>query len=136
MIVRDFVPHRPPLLLLDSLEEVSESSCLTRLRVDPDAWYADAEGAMPAWFGLELMAQTAAAHAGWKHRHAEAPGGGYLLGTRRYQSSLACFPGNATLEIHAQLDYAGVFGQSAFLCSIRWNETTVAEATLRVLETP
>ena len=134
--IQEFVPHRPPLLLLDAIEDVSESSCRTRLRVDPGAWYADAEGTMPAWLGLELMAQTAAAHSGWKHRNSPSPKGGVLLGTRRYQSSVDRFPAGATLEIEAQLDYAGVFGQSAFVCQIRLNETVVAEATLRVLETP
>jgi len=134
--VQNFVPHRPPMLLLDGIQAVSEGDCLAELRVDPTAWYAEADGAMPAWLGLELMAQAAAAHSGWKNRNAPAAKGGYLLGTRRYQSSLDRFPGQALLKIHAHLDYAGVFGQSAFVCEIRLNETVVAEATLRVLETP
>ena len=91
---------------------------------------------MPAWFGLELMAQTAAAHSGWKHRDDPFPKGGMLLGTRRYHSALDRFPAGAILEIHAQLDYAGVFGQSAFVCQILLDGAIVAEATLRVLETP
>jgi len=133
--IQDYVPQHPPLLLLDTLEEASKTRCHARLRVDSTAWYATPDGAMPAWFGLELMAQTAAAHSGWKNRHAPSPSkGGYLLGTRRYTSSVDRFPGNATLEIHAELDYSGVFGQSAFACQILLNGITVAEATLRVLE--
>ena len=134
--IQAFLPHRPPLLLLDGIVDVSESSCHTRLWVDPTAWYAEPDGAMPAWFGLELMAQTAAAHSGWKHRFDPSPKGGYLLGTRRYRCSLDRFPGHATLEVQVQLDYAGVFGQSAFVCQIFLGGATVAEATLRVLETP
>ncbi|MDP2876375.1 MAG: hypothetical protein Q8O00_09340 [Holophaga sp.] len=133
--IQEFVPQHPPMLLLDAVVEVSETLCRTSLRVNPAAWYANADGTMPAWLGLELMAQTAAAHSGWKNRDAASPKCGYLLGTRRYQSTLAHFPADSTLVIQAELDYAGVFGQSAFLCQISLNETTVAEATLKVLET-
>ena len=129
------VPHAAPLLLLDALSWVSEDACVALARVDPGAWYAGEDGAMPAWFGLELMAQAAAAFNG--HRAAELslpPAVGYLLGTRDYQSAVPSFPGGATLEVEARLLYPKTFGQSAMTCEIRHLDACVASATLRFFE--
>jgi len=133
--VQELLPHRPPLLLIDILEDATVDSCITNVRVDPGAWYAGPDGAMPAWFGLELMAQTAAAYSGYHKRSANMPpGGGYLLGTRRYECTTPLFPRDAILEVEAKVDYANVFGQSAFVCEIRLQGTVVASATLKVIE--
>lgn len=124
------------MLLPERLLSVDERQCRTALCVDPTAWYATAEGAMPAWMGLELMAQTAAAHNGWQHRESPEPRGGVLLGTRRYSAARADFPAGTQLEAVAELDMAGVFGQSTFQCCLLVEGVPVAEALLRVLETP
>lgn len=129
------VPHRRPLLLPEAIVSLSERGCVTQLEVDPTAWYADENGAMPAWIGLELMAQSAAAFNGWQHRHSPTPKGGVLLGTRRFSATRPSFPAGSGLEIQAELDGEGIFGQSAFACRILLNGDPVAEATLRVLET-
>lgn len=133
--VLDLLPHRPPILLIDTLAEAAGDACLARIEVNPGAWYAGPDGAMPAWFGLELMAQTAAAFGGYRKRSAnKPPTGGYLLGTRRYACTVPRFPGNATLEVVATVDYEDVFGQSAFACAIRLQGTIVATATVKVIE--
>jgi len=133
--VQELLLHRPPILLIDTLEDVTADSCITHVRVDPGAWYAGPSSAMPAWFGLELMAQTAAAFSGYRKRSAnKPPGGGYLLGTRRYECTTPLFPGDSILEAEAKVDYADVFGQSAFVCEIRLQGTIVASATLKVIE--
>ena len=41
---------------------LSDESLTAHATVRSDAWYADADGAMPAWIGIELMAQAIAAH--------------------------------------------------------------------------
>ena len=132
--LHELLPHRPPLLLIATLEEATDESCITHVHVDPGAWYAGPDGAMPAWFGLELMAQSAAALGGFRNKSTNKPGSAYLLGTRRYECTTPIFPGDAVLEVEAKLDYADVFGQSAFICEIRLGETVVASATLRVVE--
>ena len=131
------VPHAPPLLLVDTLQLISEEACRTRTRVDPAAWYAQADGSMPAWFGLELMAQTAAVFNG--HRASQLglpPAMGYLLGTRDYTCSQPAFPAGAILEVEARLLYAATFNQSAMLCQIHLGDTPVATATLKFYEQP
>jgi predicted hotdog family 3-hydroxylacyl-ACP dehydratase len=129
------VPHQPPLRLIDSVLEADGDHCTTLTRVDPQAWYADPEGAMPAWFGLELMAQTIAAFSGNRHRAPGlAPKYGYLVGTREYRCEVAAFPAGAQLEVEAKVDDAGTLGLSAFACELRLDGAVLAHAILKVYE--
>ena len=129
------LPHRAPMLLLDGVEAVTAEGGTGRLRVDPSAWYANPAGAMPAWIGLELMAQTIAACRG-QHLAAlgGAPRGGYLVGTRSYRSTLAAFPAGACLAVHVQLKETDPSGLGAFHCEILHLGLPVAEAVLKVME--
>jgi predicted hotdog family 3-hydroxylacyl-ACP dehydratase len=131
----DLVVHRPPMLLLDSIQEASEEKCIARMRVDPGAWYAEGDGAMPGWFGIELMAQTVAAFSGaGKRLISEAPRIGFLLGTQSYKSRMASFPAGAIMEVEARLHYLDESGLSAFTCEIRHLGQQVACATLKTFE--
>ena len=131
------LPHRAPLLLIDSLLRVSAEAAVALVTVDPGAWYADSDGAMPAWFGLELMAQAAAAfngHAG--SQLGLAPATGYLIGTRSYQAFVARFAAGARLEVEARVDYPATLGQSAMICEIRCAGQVLALATLKFYTPP
>ena len=134
---RDVVAHRPPMLLLDSIQEATEEKCVARVRVDPQAWYAEGDGAMPGWFGIELMAQTIAAFSGSRKREVGmGPRLGYLLGTRNYDSRMARFPAGEVLEVEVRPQYLDDTGLSAFLCEIRHLGQQVACATLKTFEQP
>ena len=129
------VPHRPPLLLIDTVREADGERCTTLTRVDPQAWYADPDGAMPAWFGLELMAQTIAAYSGNRQRaQGLAPRYGYLLGTRDYRSEVASFPAGALLEVDVKVHYSDALGLSAFSCELKREGNLLATAILKVFE--
>ncbi|MBN3815024.1 beta-hydroxyacyl-ACP dehydratase, partial [Paraburkholderia sp. Ac-20347] len=79
------IPHRGTMLLLDAVCACSDESLSAEASVRADAWYADAQGAMPAWIGIELMAQAIAAHVGLlSMRAGKAARPGVLLGTRRF----------------------------------------------------
>jgi len=129
------VPHQPPMRLLDAVLEAGSEHCTALARVDPRAWYADPDGAMPAWFGLELMAQTIAAFSGHRHKDAGPPAKfGYLLGTREYRCEVAAFPAGAVLEVEARVHYADGCGLSAFACEVRRDGAVLAHAILKVYE--
>ena len=58
---------------------------------------------MPAWVGIEYMAQTIAAHAGYEARlRGEPPAIGFLLGTRAYRSELGEFSLGSILTISVE----------------------------------
>ncbi|BDU71446.1 ApeP family dehydratase [Mesoterricola silvestris] len=131
----DLLVHRPPMLLLDAVLDHRRDGILARARVDPGAWYADARGAMPAWFGLELMAQAIAAYGGLNRRAQDRePRLGYLLGTRAYTCTLPAFPAGSELGIHAELKYLDDSGLSAFACGITLDGEEVATAILKTFE--
>ncbi len=127
------VPHRAPLLLIDSVLAADAEHCTTLTRVDPGAWYADPGGAMPGWFGLELMAQTVAAYSG-SRQQGQAPRFGYLAGVREYLCAEPSFAAGDLLEVTARLTYADPLGLSAFACELRREGALLASATLKVFE--
>jgi predicted hotdog family 3-hydroxylacyl-ACP dehydratase len=131
-----WLPHRPPMLLLESLREADERGGAARVRVDPGAWYADPSGAMPAWFGLELMAQTLAACRGRQAGPGGAARGGYLVAVRSFASTLAAFAPGALLEVRVRLQLEDPSGLCGVSGEIVQDHQVVATATLRVMEHP
>jgi predicted hotdog family 3-hydroxylacyl-ACP dehydratase len=131
------VAHRPPMLLLASVLETGPGTVKALARVDPGGWYADGEGAMPGWFGIELMAQTVAAFSGaLMEAEGREPRTGYLLGTRAYLCSLPSFPAGAELVVDAKLQYSDELGLSAFQCRITLEGEEIATALLKTYEAP
>jgi predicted hotdog family 3-hydroxylacyl-ACP dehydratase len=133
--VKGWLPHDDPMVMLDSLEAISHGYCRTRVEVDGQAWYALPDGAMPAWFGLELMAQTVSAYSGYRRRLGNLPVAiGYLLGTLDFQASQASFPAGASLEVEAKLHFWDGSNLSAFSCQITNQGEKLASAILKFVE--
>ncbi len=131
--IEDLLPHRGTMLLLDSLLATDEHHACAQARTDANAWYTDASGAMPAWIGIELMAQTIAAHVGWsKSRAGLPPKQGVLLGTRAYRSHVSAFSG--ALRVEARVAFRDDSGLGAYDCSIVSSDQVVATATVKVFE--
>jgi len=131
----DLVVHRRPLLLLDEIQEVSPENCVARIHVDPSAWYANSEGAMPGWFGIELMAQTVSAYSRYQKRLlGQEPRVGFLLGALRYELPQTSFSARQTLEVEAKLHFLDESGLSAFRCEIRHQGQSLACAMLKPFE--
>ena len=101
--IETILPHRGTMLLLDSVSAFNDETLTAHATVRSDAWYADATGAMPAWIGVELMAQAIAAHVALL---AMRDGGkarpGVLLGSRSYQAQKTSFPRDARLSIEVK----------------------------------
>ena len=58
--VEALIPHRGTMRLLDRVIGFEEKSAIAEFTPCSTAWYADAAGGMPAWIGIEAMAQTVA----------------------------------------------------------------------------
>ena len=57
----EYLPHDAPMMLLEEVIDVTDSSTHCRVSVTHDsvlAPFIDAQGNLPGWFALELMAQT------------------------------------------------------------------------------
>ena len=133
--IEDVLPHRGSMLLIDRLIEFNNESTIAEYSPRSDTWYADAEGNMPAWVGLELMAQTVAAHVGvLKLSEGKSQKNGVLVGTRRYSSIMPNFAVDIPMQIHATIVYQDISGLAAYDCNISCGDTILAVATLKVFE--
>jgi predicted hotdog family 3-hydroxylacyl-ACP dehydratase len=123
------------MLWLEGVSTGDETAIEAHATVPAAAWYLDAHGAMPAWIGIELMAQAVAAHVGLRGWLAGTPPKpGVLLGSRAYRASASSVPAGTRLQVSARTSYMDESGFAAYDCAIRTAERRVAEATLKVFE--
>ena len=133
--IDEVLPHRGTMRLVDEIAACDEDAVTVSASVDPHAWYADANGAMPSWLGIELMAQAIAAHVGLNAMRA---GGrarpGVLLGASRYEAHVSSFDRGARLRIEAKELLKSEQGHGAYECAIAAGERCVAEAVVKVYQ--
>lgn len=130
--VSDLLPHKPPMVLLDRVLAFAGTALAAEVQIRADSVLCES-GGVPAWVGIEYMAQAVAAHAGCQGRlRGRPPVIGYLLGTRSYQCSVASFPIGETLTIHIEALFAEM-GLGAFACRIE-NDEVLATATINVYQ--
>lgn len=134
--IHELLLHRDTMLLLDRV--VSFTGMIAECEFTPQvgAWYADPAGAMPAWFGIELMAQGIGAHVALLSRGAgRPPKPGVLLGTRNFRAAVSAFPAGVALRVGVTQTYRGDDGLAAYDCSILdAADEELASASLTVFE--
>jgi predicted hotdog family 3-hydroxylacyl-ACP dehydratase len=101
------------MILLDRIIDFDEHSLSAELTVRNDGLLGDDKN-VPAYAGIEYMAQAVAAYAGIQAKQAGEPIKlGFLLGTRRYTSNVGSFAVGTMLTIQVtkiiQDDKLGVF---------------------------
>ncbi|WP_343551853.1 hotdog family protein [Pantoea sp.] len=136
--VGDYLPHRAPMLLLDRVIEVVDDSVICAVSINASgvlAPFLTPQGELPAWFGVEIMAQTVGV---WSGYHARQRGDsdirpGMLLGGRGYRASHPTFAANSTLHIEMRLlmrdDKLG-----SFEGEIRCNDEVIASGRLNTYQ--
>lgn len=116
--VETLLPQSRRMVLLDRVLEVGEAHIVTELVVRDDGLFS-VERSVPAWVGLEYMAQTVAAFSGYQRRsQGEEIELGFLLGTRYYQCSAGGFPCGARLTVRAEKIIEAANDMSVFDCAI------------------
>ncbi|GGD61572.1 hotdog family protein [Caballeronia grimmiae] len=133
--IETIIPHRGTMLLVDEVAACSDAALTALATVRADAWYADEHGAMPAWIGIELMAQAVAAHvaliamrAGGRARP------GVLLGTRSYTADVSTFARDARLTIRVEEVLRSEEGHGAYECAIEHDGERYAQAVIKVFQ--
>jgi predicted hotdog family 3-hydroxylacyl-ACP dehydratase len=113
MNVEEIIPHSGRMVLLDRIIDFDEQSLSAELTVRNDGLFGDDKN-VPAYVGIEYMAQAVAAYAGIQAKQAGEPIKiGFLLGTRHYTSNVGSFAVGTLLTIQVkniiQDDKLGVF---------------------------
>ena len=119
--------------LLSRIVDHGDDWLRAEVDVGAESMFAEDRG-VPAWIGLEYMAQTIAAYAGLQERLiGKPPKVGFLLGTRKYSSSADYFVAGQTLMIRVEVEMVGDNGLNVFNCEIR-GENVRAQAVVNVFQ--
>ncbi len=111
------VPHEGRIVLIDNVLEYSSMGIVCDTVVRDDGLFGDAE-AVPAWLGIEYMAQTVAAYSGMQCHLAGQPiNVGFLVGTRRYSSNISEIKVGSYLKVQVNKLYEDQ-GLAVFDCHI------------------
>jgi predicted hotdog family 3-hydroxylacyl-ACP dehydratase len=133
--VAALLPHAGQAILIDALLEVGDDGARSVARISSAHPFFVAGKGVPAWGGIEMMAQTVAARAGFEGRLAgRAPRAGMLLGTRRYRVHQPWFAEGANLLIEADHAYGGAGGICVCECRILEGGKRLVEAAITILE--
>jgi predicted hotdog family 3-hydroxylacyl-ACP dehydratase len=127
------LPHEPPAILLDAVEDWSESHLRAAVLIRETSPFARDAG-VPAHVAIEYMAQACAAFVGIEARcKGTSPRIGLLLGTRHFLSQRQWFTVGEQLTARVDLVYrdeeVGVFD-----CAVRAGQYVLATARLTVAQ--
>jgi predicted hotdog family 3-hydroxylacyl-ACP dehydratase len=132
--IRRFLPHSGAMVLLDWLLEAGTEELLAEVTIRQDSLFCDGQG-VPAWVGVEYMAQAIAAYAGYAAQlRGEAVKIGFLLGTRRYEAGCPGFAVGSVLQVHVQRLLQADNGIGSFECRIHAAGQQLASATITVFQ--
>lgn len=130
----DVLPHRPPMVLLSRVVSHDLTRTVCAVDVTASTLFMTEKKCVPAWVGIEYMAQCVAAHAGLiAHARGEAVRLGLLIGARRIDFHAEGYTPGQTILITA----AHVWGEremAAFACSLsdESSDRLLAESVLSV----
>ncbi|MCR5183109.1 MAG: hypothetical protein K6B46_00205 [Opitutales bacterium] len=137
--LEELLPHRKPMILVGGIEncDLDDYSLTAWACFDKNSIFYDPEiDGVPAYVGIELMAQSVGLFSGIfaRERENRAPRIGFLLGARTYKNSLSKFETGKKYFIHVRQTYfLDGFGKTH--CRIFENSsegTPVAESELNV----
>lgn len=85
--IRELIPQRPPILLVDGLESVEGDTAVSTLTVGADNCFTDEDGLLAEAGVVEHIAQSASALAGYKavQAGATAPPVGYIGEVKKFR---------------------------------------------------
>ena len=132
--VAELIPHSGKMVWLDRIVDCDDNSLSAEFVVRDDGLLGNDE-TVPAWAGIEYMAQAIAAYAGMMAKRAGEPvKPGFLLGTRRYSSNVAEFKVGSTLTVRVKKIIQDN-NLAAFECKIQGDGVEVS-ANLNVYQPP
>jgi predicted hotdog family 3-hydroxylacyl-ACP dehydratase len=131
---QELLPHAPPMVLLDTILDWSETMVSAELTVRPETPFFELGLGVPAHIGIEWMAQTCGLFAGLEAKAAGRPVRlGFLLGTRRFQAERGWFVDGDRPRISAKLFFREE-GMAVFDCAIDVAGVSAAKAQLTLYQ--
>jgi predicted hotdog family 3-hydroxylacyl-ACP dehydratase len=115
----ELLPHAGAMVLLARVASHAGDATVCVAEIGDDALFGNASGDVPAWMGLEYMAQCIAAHSGLRGlAGGEPPRVGFLVGSRRMTFHVRLFRRGQMLTVQARQVWGGAKGMVAFDCNM------------------
>lgn len=135
--VAQLIPHSGSAILIDEIISFDDDTLVARTQIKPSGLFNQADGSLPAWLGLEIMAQAVAAWAGCRAiRNGQPVKLGFLLGTRRYDCQVPAFSAGSELTIHVVCSLQDDTGIGTFDCQLGHAGQVLASARLNAYSPP
>ena len=104
------LPHRPPMIFIDEVIEydLDKFSLSSAVLIKDDSMFFDKKlDGVPAWAGLEYIAQTIGALAGIYHRENgnHEPRLGFIIGARKYENTVEYYKNKETYYIFVERQF-------------------------------
>ncbi len=132
--VSELLPHRGDMILLDHITSWGEDYVEATVLHRGNHLFTDPDGNVPAWVGIEYMAQAIAALAGIRALREGRPIRiGFLLGTRKYESHIPYFKRGIPVTIRAERVLGGESDLVVFDCNIQ-SDKILAEAQIKAMQ--
>ncbi|MBF0098047.1 MAG: hypothetical protein HQM04_03395 [Magnetococcales bacterium] len=127
-----FLPHAPPMVLIDQVLFVDAQRLIASTRIQPPFPFYNPEG-VGIHIGMEIMAQACGVYAGWHDRVANKPiRPGLLLAVRRFMATTdRLLPGSLAVTAVESLLSGEELG--VFLCTISVEDHPLAHAQLSLM---
>jgi predicted hotdog family 3-hydroxylacyl-ACP dehydratase len=104
--LEDLVPHAAPMILIDQVHEGEDDGLTATVRISEDSPFFEPRRGVPAYVGIEYVAQTVAALAGLRARRSGRDIQlGFLLGARRFEASSPWFTLGSELTVTVAAEY-------------------------------
>ena len=135
MPVREFVLHRKPMLLLDTVVMCAGDKMECEWQVSAEDVFVVPGRGVPAYIGVEYMAQCVAALGGARARlEGFGPPLGFLLGTRHFTATRSHFELGMRYVASCTELVRDANGMGSYDCSIKHGDEVLAMARLSVFE--
>jgi len=130
--IEELLLQRQEMLLLDRLLGFGPDHVEVSASVSTPHPLVDERRGMPAWVGIELMAQAISVFSGLEMRAQGLPPRiGLLLGARRFEAHVAFFAIGASLNVRANVSLRDAEGLGVFDCAIREHGELLAEGQVK-----
>jgi predicted hotdog family 3-hydroxylacyl-ACP dehydratase len=127
-----YVPHQPPMLLIDEIVDITGDQIVCRTTIHPDCVFA-IDGRVHASAMIEFVAQACAAYVGVLSRTGDPPRLGLIMGSREISFDIDSFAVGDDLTITA----TKVFGHhqvASFTGTVMRGGTICARVQLSVID--
>lgn len=127
--VEQLVPHAGNMVLISQLVSADTQTAEAIVKVANNGLFCGNQTQVPAWVGIEYMAQTIAAWAGYHaHINNEPVKLGFLIGTRRYTSNVTHFNCDDILTVNIEKNFGEESGLGSFNCIISGNNVNIVSS--------